>query len=176
MIHRAHPVGIGEWRSLCIGDRHDRHVGILPEYRDQFRKVQAPMKGREYRRRATATHRKTQKIQMRMNDIELVRLRSEGLLLHEDERRITIDEPGIQPEGMWTGGPEISCGGRISTGKECDLVTLTNQFFCNIGDDPLRASVQSRRHAFPKGGDLCDLHGNILSLLSLLCAFIKWFT
>src|SRR5262249_61503969 len=107
-------------------------------------------------------------IRCRMSDLELVRLCSEGRLLHEEDRRITIDEPGSQPEGMRTGGPEISCGGRISTGKECDLVALTNEFFRNIGDDPLRASVQSRRHAFPKGGDLCDLHGNILSLLSLL--------
>src|SRR5262245_17913515 len=123
------------------------------------------MKGREHRCRAAAAHRETQKIQMRMNDIEPVGLRSEHLLLHEDERRITIDKPRIQPEGMGTGGPQIRCSGRISTGKESDLVTLTNEFFCNIGDDPLRASVQSGRHAFPKGGDLCDLHGNILSLL-----------
>src|SRR5262245_44529662 len=118
------------------------------------------MQGRQHGCRTTAAHRKTQKVQMRMNDVELIGLCSERLLLHEDERCITIHKPRIQPEGMGTGGTEVRRGGRISTGKECNLVTLANEFFRNIGDDALCASIQSGRHAFPKRCDLCDLHGN----------------
>ena len=98
---------------------------------------------------------------MGMNDIELLGLRTHGLLLHENERRLTIDGPAFQSKGMGTGRPEAGRCLRISTGKECDVMALANEFFSDIGDNPFCTSVQPGRYAFPKRSDLCDFHAGL---------------
>ena len=78
---------------------------------------------------------------MGMNDIELLGLCTQGLLLHEDEGRLTIHRAALQSKGMGTGRPEAGRCLRISTGKESDVMALSNEFFSDIGDDPLCTSL-----------------------------------
>src|SRR5678816_3682178 len=109
---------------------------------------------------------------MGMNSIESLGLRSEGLLLHEHKRRISIDQSRLQPEGMRTGRPVTGRCLRISAGKEGDIVALTNEFFRNIGDDAFGTSIEPGGDAFPKRCDLCDFHVG-LSFLQVMLDFMS---
>ena len=42
--------------------------------------------------------------------------------------------------------------------KQGHLMPLPHEFFGEIGNYPLRPTIEARRAAFGEGGDLCDLH------------------
>ena len=93
-----------------------------------------------------------------MDNVELIGLRTQGMFLHENERRIPIHQALVEPKRVRAGGIQAGCGLRISAGKERHLMALPNEFFGQIGHDPLGASIEPRRNAFPQRGDLCDFH------------------
>src|SRR4030095_6652208 len=99
------------------------------------------MQSREHGCRASATQRKAQKVQVGMNNIESPGFHSEGLLLHQDQRCITIHRPSLRPECLRARCLESGPCSRIPTCKESDVMPLADQFLCEIEDDPLRASV-----------------------------------
>ncbi len=41
-------------------------------------------------------------------------------------------------------------------------MALSDQFFGQVGDDPLGATVEFRRNTFKKRSNLCDSHGSSL--------------
>src|SRR5262249_31140565 len=106
-----------------------------------------------------STHRKAEIIQVRMDDVILPRCGTEGSFQREDQRRIAIDELVVmETKGLWTTGIEVRCGMGVSTGEQRDVMTLTYQFFRQVGDDPFCSSIELWGHTFPQGRQLGDLH------------------
>ena len=97
---------------------------------------------------------------MRVDDVVLSGVSAERPFLHKDIGRITIDHHVVvETKCTMAAGSEVRCSLGVPAREECDLVTLTNEFLRQVGDDPFGPAVQLRRDAFPERRQLSDLHG-----------------
>jgi len=92
-----------------------------------------------------------------VDDVESVR-HSQHLLDHDEVRRELIDAVGIEPQGLRNDRHELGSRAGISACEERDLVSLMNEFFGQVGHDPLGAAIVFRWNGLIEGRDLCDLH------------------
>src|SRR5262249_22358820 len=118
------------------------------------------MQGCDDRSMGSSTHRKAEKIQVRMDDVILPGPGTECPFQREDQRRIAIDELVLmETKGLGTTGIEVRRGLGVSAGKQCDVMTLTYQFLRQVGHNPFCSSIELWRNTFPQGRQLGDLHG-----------------
>ena len=47
--------------------------------------------------------------------------------------------------------------------KECHIMAEPDEFFGQVGNDPLSAAIQTGRNALNEGSDLCDFHDDLYS-------------
>src|SRR5438094_9712435 len=92
-----------------------------------------------------------------MDEVELPR-ETEGSFQHDDERCIAMEYTGVQAKGLRADRFEPSSCRRVTTGKERHVMAQANQFFGQIGHDPLRPSITLGRDAFRQGSDLSSSH------------------
>jgi hypothetical protein len=104
-----------------------------------------------------ARQREMQKIEVKMNDIEF-RREAEHLLQHDEVMNQGVAVLRIQTQGMryrWS-QPGTSPG--VAAGEQGDIVTLTDQFFGQIGNDAFGTTVEFWWNAFDQWGYLGDFH------------------
>jgi hypothetical protein len=99
---------------------------------------------------------------MGMNDVE-IRPGAQRALLQHDERRIPVEDPRVQAQGLRTDRVKTRRGVGVAAGEERHVVAHADKLFRDIGHDALRSAVELRRHALPQRGDLCDSHSRSLS-------------
>ena len=87
---------------------------------------------------------------MEVDDVESVR-HSQHLLDHDEVRRELIDAVGIEPQGLRNDRHELGSRAGISACEERDLVSLMNEFFGQVGHDPLGAAIVFRWNGLIEG-------------------------
>ena len=94
---------------------------------------------------------------MEMKDVELISPATD-LIEHDDMIGDMVLDLGIQPKRLLRTAHKFRAGPRIAAGEERHLVALRHQLFRQIGNDPFRAAVETRRATFDERGNLGDLH------------------
>ena len=74
-----------------VGDRHQRHVVKAPVDRLQLRQIEPAVQRRERRHAHTLQQWISEVIQMRVNDVELVRTARDDFQFHEDRCEVILD-------------------------------------------------------------------------------------
>ncbi|MDF2459511.1 MAG: hypothetical protein K0S79_1927 [Nitrospira sp.] len=98
VVHGRLPIGMRKRKTLGIRNGHQLHVSIFPKDWTQFRQIQASMQGGEHGGWTTTTQGKTQKVEMRMDNVKLIGVGAHGMLLHQNQRRVTIDQTSAQTQ------------------------------------------------------------------------------
>ena len=94
---------------------------------------------------------------MKVENVELIGSPADPVEHPEviDERVLDL---AVEPQSFLAAGLQASGGPRIAAGEQRHLVSLPNQFFRHIGDDPLGATVEPWRTAFVERRYLRDFH------------------
>ena len=142
------PVRPAKRPALGVRDRHQRHLSKFLKDRLQFRQIQSPVKGGHNRLRISPCQRKPEKVQVRVDYVEIAAC-SERAFLQHDHRGVAIEDAGIEAQRLRTHRFKASGGFRIPAGEEGDVMSHLHQFFGDVGDDPFSAPVQLGGHTFP---------------------------
>ena len=114
------------------------------------------MHGRDRGRRQIADHRKMRVVGVEMQNVKILDSLANMLdLQHIVGGRITDLR---EPERLRRAGDELRRGFRAAAREKRHFMALAHQLFGEIGDDPLRASIKRRRHAFHQRRDLRNFH------------------
>src|SRR4026207_1886515 len=97
MIDGRLPISPRDRSPLGIRNRHDRQLLILTKHRLQFWEVKPTMERGHRGGRIPPGKRKTQEIQMRVNDVEVAEV-SQSLLHIHHHSRIAVEHPLIETE------------------------------------------------------------------------------
>lgn len=81
-----------------------------------------------------------EQVGVEMQDIELRGPPTHCLQLHHLVRQRVV-AIRIETKRLVTAGHELRSGSRVAAGEQGDVMTLTDQFFSQIGDDTLGATV-----------------------------------
>ena len=95
---------------------------------------------------------------MEMQDVESLG-HAADVFHHHQLRRDRIGNRGIEAQRLRPHRPERGAGLRIAAREQRHLVAHRDQLFRQVGDDPLGAAVEARRHGFDEGSNLGDAHG-----------------
>src|SRR5271155_1495934 len=75
----------------------------------------------------------------------------------------------IKPQSPGARRHEAGIRYRISAGEQGDVLTQTDELFCEPGHNPLGSSIQTRRNALVKRCDLSDSHSLQNGVLASEC-------
>src|SRR5579864_2869714 len=95
-----------------------------------------------------------------MKDVEFRRPFAH-LINHEHEVRNNVAHGRIKAKRAITAGSQVGAGNGVTACKESHIVAKPDKFFSQVGNDPLSATVETRRDALNEGGDLCDSHDDL---------------
>jgi hypothetical protein len=101
--------------------------------------------------------RKMELVDVEMEQVELVRPLAH-LVEHQQIIGDHIAHRGGEPKRRTRAGCEFRRGQRVAAGKQSHIMALPDEFFGQIRNDPLGASIIGRWHAFDWGSDLRDPH------------------
>ena len=143
MMNGGNPSGVRQRMSLCVGNRHDRHVLELTIHRLEFFYVQSPVQRRDMRNRWQPAHDGKVKLRnVEMNDVKLIR-KSSNLFEHEDVRSNQVTARASQAECLRTYRDQSGRSTRVTAGEEGDLMTKPHEFVTQI-----RKAIQDTAPAF----------------------------
>src|ERR1700729_2653165 len=103
-----------------------------------------------------------EEIDVKMKNVELLRALAH-LINHQREVRNDIAHGRIEAQRARTTGSQLSAGDRVRACKECHIVAKPDEFFGQVGNDPLSAAIETRRNALNERSDLCDFHNDLCS-------------
>ena len=101
-----------------------------------------------------------EEINVKMKNVELLRALAH-LIDHQHKVRNAVAHGSIEAQRTITTGSQLGGGDRVPASKERHIVTKPHEFFGQIGDDPLSASIETRRNALDERSDLGDLHDDL---------------
>jgi hypothetical protein len=81
-----------------------------------------------------------------MKDVELVRARA-YLIDHQREVRNAVAHRRIKAERASATGRQLGAGDRVRACKERHIMAKPDEFFGQVGDNPLSAAIETRRNA-----------------------------
>ena len=108
-----------------------------------------------------ADERKMQDVDVKMQNVELVRDRAH-LIEHHDMVGDRILDARIQTQGGLAERLEPGRRAGVAAGEQSHVVALPDQLLRQVGDDPFRAPIEPRRAALEERSDLGNLHRRIL--------------
>jgi hypothetical protein len=80
------------------------------------------------------------------------------LIQHHQNVRKRVSNCGVQAQCPRATGHQLSPRARVAGAKHRNLVTLADQFLCQIRHHALGSAIQPRGHRLGERGDLCDPH------------------
>jgi hypothetical protein len=101
--------------------------------------------------------REMKEVDMEMQNVEFLDSLAH-LVEHEHVVGDGVLDGRIEPQRGHGAAGELGGGDGIAAGEQRHVVPELHQFFGQIGDDPLGAAIQARRHALHQGGDLRNTH------------------
>src|ERR1700722_11826633 len=101
-----------------------------------------------------------EEIDGKMKNVELLRELAH-LINHQREMRNDIAHGRIEAQRARTTGSQLSGGDRVRARKERHIVAKPDEFFGQVGNDPLSAAIETRRNALNERSDLCDFHNDL---------------
>src|SRR6185437_1977147 len=101
---------------------------------------------------------KMYEVRMEVDDVELVRP-SPHLVHHREMRReVGLERVRIEPDRLIPDGDERRPRLRVCAREEDHIVAQVHQRVRQVGDDPLGAAVEARRHCLVERGNLGNPH------------------
>jgi hypothetical protein len=107
-----------------------------------------------------AEKRKVEEIDVKMKNVELLGALAH-LINHQHEVRNDVAHGRIEAQRTRTTGSQLSAGDRVRACKERDIVAKPDEFFSQVGNDPLSAAIETRRNALDERSHLGDLHDDL---------------
>ena len=101
-----------------------------------------------------------EEIDVKMKNVKLLRALAH-LINHQHEVRNDIAHGRIEAQRARTTGSQLSAGDRVRACKERHIVAKPDEFFGQVGNDPLSAAIETRRNALDERSDLCDFHNDL---------------
>ena len=96
---------------------------------------------------------------MWMEDVEFLRALP-NLIEHQHDMRNGITRRGIKTKRPPTTRSQLGVGDGVAARKERNVVSESDKCFGQVGNDPLRAAIKTRRNALNERSHLCDLHND----------------
>src|SRR5207249_1243347 len=130
VVHRGLPVCPPERLALSVGNRDQGHFDKLVVHGDEVGQIQPSMQRGDDRDFAAAPERKSQKIQMRMDNVELAG-EAKSPLQQKGKRRVAIylPVPVAQTKRLRADRLETSGCPGVATGEQRHVVPQPDQFF-----------------------------------------------
>src|ERR1700733_1204448 len=102
--------------------------------------VESSVHGRNRSSRETHSQRIVENVNVKMQDVELLRHPTD-LVEHDEMVRNRISYVGVKTKCLFTADLKSSRGDRVAAGEESHVVALPDEFLGEIGDDPLSSPV-----------------------------------
>src|SRR3974390_1075283 len=96
-------------------------------------------------------------VNMKVKHVELVHAAAD-LVQHDHVVGQGIAHCRIETQGHVAAAHELSRCLRVTAREKCDVVSLTHQLFSQERYDPFGATIESRRYALMKRGNLSNTH------------------
>jgi hypothetical protein len=143
------------------------HLSELLVQGMQVRKIKPPVQGSDSGNPLAPGDGKVQMVDVEVHDIEVSSLAGEHFDHPEMKCERVAALSALQAQRSLDRRPELGAGDRIAARKESHVVAAPNAFLRQVGNDPFGSSVEFRRHALLKWGNLRNSH-DLLSLASCL--------
>ena len=157
MMDGGDKIAAGNRLALVIGDGDERHLAKAEIERLEIGQILSAVERGEGTLRHGAEQREVKLVDVEMENIELV-----GALPHPIEHKHVIGNgvAHVRVEPQRHGGARNEAGARyrVAACKQRHVVTEPDQLVGQIGHDPLRAAVKTRRHALHERRDLRNFH------------------
>ena len=101
-----------------------------------------------------------EEIDVKMKNVELLRALAH-LINHQHEVRNDVAHGRIEAQRARTTGSQLGAGDKVRACKERHIVAKPDEFFGQVGNDPLSAAIETRRNALNERSDLCDFHDDL---------------
>jgi hypothetical protein len=144
------PVGEGQGAALVVADRDQRELGPALVDGGQVLQVQAAVQGGQGAVGAVAKERELHHVGVEVDDVELVGQGPDLGDLAQVSGEIGFQGRGIKPDGLVANGDQLGLGLGFGAGEQGDVVTEIDERVGQVGDDTLRAAIQTWRN----GADL----------------------
>src|SRR5262245_9068294 len=161
VINRGLPVRTWQRSPLGVGDGDNRDIPELVVQSRQLGDIKPAVQRRDVGDRLPSGQRVVKVIDVEVDDVEPVRL-PEHFLKHDVVQRQPVHARLIEAQCLRADRDQLRLGDRVAAGEQCDLVPLTDQFLGQIGDNPLRSTIQLRWNGFVERRDLRDPHNILL--------------
>lgn len=165
--------GHGEWcrqssrRGLvCAAHRRSRPAAYQENLcrSPPARTVLPPVQGGQCGVAGAREHGEVHQIRVEVQDVKAGR-EPFYLLHHHQVIGNVLPHIGVKPQSLPATGEEAGGGLGIAAGKQRYVMSLPDQFVCQVGDDAFCSAIEPRRHALNERGNLGDLHGCTLAKL-----------
>ena len=160
VVDRRNKIGLWQWFALVVGDRDQWHfaeAGIkgfeIPQILPAVKRGQGPSCQRSEKR-------EMEQIDVKMKNVEFLCALAH-LINHQHEVRNDVAHGRIKAKRASTTGSQLGAGDGVPACKERHIVAKPDEFFGQIGNDPLSAAIETRRNALNERGDLCDFHDDL---------------
>ncbi len=141
------PVGPWQRPALSVRNRYQRHLPELTIDPAQLGKIQPSVQRGQLRNTLASRGCKMQVIDVKVNHVEFVRAPVD-LIQHDHVVRQRIPAIRIQPQRAFAGSHQLRRRNRVPAGEQSNLVSLPDQFLCQVRDYALRSAVKPGRRAF----------------------------
>ena len=149
-MDRAGEVRVRHRPALRVRDRNQRHLAEAQVEREQIRQVLTAVQRRDRAACDWPKQREMELIDMEMQDVEILGPPAHAIK-HQHVIGNWIAHAGVEPQRRGYAGHEIGCRDRIAARKQRHVMAEADQFFGQVGDDPLGAAVKSWGNAFHQG-------------------------
>ena len=157
MIDGSRPFDRRHREPLVVRNRNQREPAKGCVHPPQLWNVELSVHGRNRSSCETHSQRIVENVNVKMQDVKLLRHPTD-LVEHDEMVRNRISYVGVKTKCLFTADLKSSGGDRVAAGEESHVVALADEFFGEIGDDPLSSSVQLGWAALHQRCYLRDLH------------------
>src|SRR5215475_2437156 len=127
----------------------------MPEHGIRVGQVQPSMERVQGRGARESREGKSEMAHVAMDDVELARVLEDPGQLEDVEGEV-VPLLAIEPEGAGSGRHQLRLGAGIAAREKGHLMSTRHQLLGEIADDPLRTSVERRRHPLVERRHLRD--------------------
>ncbi|MNQ90988.1 hypothetical protein D3C85_1063510 [compost metagenome] len=158
VLNRGLPVGVRQGAALIVRDGDQAELGPALIDLGQILQVQPSVQGGDRLVRQTPEEGEVQDVGMEMDDVERVGAVQNGGQQGHVRGQVGLQRLGVQPDRLIAHRDQPRPRLGLGAGEQGHLVAQIDQGVGQVGDDPLGAAVETRRHRLIEGRDLSNLH------------------
>ena len=157
VIHGGHKVRVGDWLTLRVGDRHQRHLAEADIEWLEIVQILPAVQGGHRPLRYRPKQGKMKLIDVEVQDVEFVRIFPHPVQ-HQHVIRDRVTHIVVESQRHGHARHQMRAGDGVPARKKRDVMAQPDQLIGEIGGYSLASTIKPRRHALHERCDLRDFH------------------